>query len=114
MAVDIYPAAGLDGERKIESRFWIKFDDDGYYYHLIPYFQSAKMPPKKMLIDLHTNSEISGYELNRLQCATARCNDGHSMASRKLACPYRLEWQTIQRGNGNSFSGQQASIDCNC
>ena len=67
MAADIYPAADLESERRIEPRYWVKLDSDGYYYHLLQYFQSAKLPPKEMLIDLNRDSEIFGYELDRLQ-----------------------------------------------
>ena len=41
--------------------------DDGYYWHLYPYFESAKLPSNSELIDLYGDNEISGYELDRLQ-----------------------------------------------
>ena len=45
----------------------VAFQSDGYYWHLYPYFESAKLPSEYELIDLYGDNEISGYELDRLE-----------------------------------------------
>jgi hypothetical protein len=66
MACDVFPATSLD-ERPTSPELFVEFQSDGYYWHLYPYFESAKLPSKNELIDLYGDNEISGYELDRLE-----------------------------------------------
>ena len=63
MAADLYPCKKVLGS---SPDLTVHFDDDGYYWHLYPYFETAKLPGRHELIDLYGNAEIEGYELKRL------------------------------------------------
>jgi hypothetical protein len=67
MAADIQFAPDRNlpsGVRRISAHL----QDDGYYWWLYWYFEAASLPPREAeLIDLYGDSEISGYQLERLR-----------------------------------------------
>ena len=67
MAADLFPANSVRDSEAMASEVAIHMDDNGYYWHLYPYFESAKLPCDHELIDLYGDNEISGYELDRLR-----------------------------------------------
>lgn len=67
LAADIFPGKGLNDTRLLDSELAIHLDDDGYYWHLYRYFETAKLPGQHELVDLYGSNEIDGYQLTRLQ-----------------------------------------------
>jgi hypothetical protein len=67
MAADLFPGQSVRDSPALESDWAMHMDDDGYYWHLYPYFESAKLPCDHELIDLYGDNEIHGYELDRLR-----------------------------------------------
>lgn len=76
MAADIFPGNSPDDLEGMKSKLAVHFDNDGLYWHLYPYFESAKLPSIFELVDLYGNSLIEEYEMTRLrQCLLAAKND---------------------------------------
>ena len=66
MGADLF-IADEQGTRIDDSGPSITFDDDGYYWFLYPYFETANLNRRFELVDLYGNSEIDGYQLERLR-----------------------------------------------
>ena len=67
MAADLYPSTSLRETDGMTSALAMHVDDNGYYWHLYPYFESAKLPCGHELVDLYGSNAIDGYELDRLR-----------------------------------------------
>jgi hypothetical protein len=68
VSCEIFPAANVADAERVPHNSRLFLEGDGYYWHLYPYFQSAKIPSEDPeLIDLFSNNVIDGYELDRLQ-----------------------------------------------
>lgn len=96
MAADLFPAGSLHDTEAMSSGFSIHMDDDGYYWHLYPYFESAKLPCGHELIDLYGHNEIHGYELDRLRARLV-------VAQKDLA--WRSDtWDVVTGWNGHDIT----------
>jgi hypothetical protein len=96
MAADLFPGMSVDDSQALQSDWTIHLDDDGYYWHLYPYFESAKLPSGGELIDLYGDNEVSGYQLDRLRSSmeTAR-ND---------LCWRGDSWEVVTGWSGDDLS----------
>jgi hypothetical protein len=85
------------------SRVSVHLRDDGYYWWLYWYFEAANLPPRKAeLIDLYGDSEISGYQLERLwrELVEARFD----------ASQRQDEWLVVTGWNGEQASAENERV----
>ncbi len=67
MAAEIIVAPSLSSVTRESLKNCVVLEGDGKYWFLYWYFEAANLPPKQHeLIDLYSDSEISGYQLDRL------------------------------------------------
>lgn len=67
MAAEIVVAPSLSSVTRESLNNCVVLEGDGKYWFLYSYFQAANLPHKEHeLIDLYSDSEISGYQLDRL------------------------------------------------
>jgi hypothetical protein len=69
MALNLFPGTSLNDFDGARSPPAMLLENDGYYWHLYPYFEAAKLLTVSAdeLIDLYGSREIEGYELSRLR-----------------------------------------------
>jgi hypothetical protein len=71
--------------------------DDGYYWFLYWYFEAANLPPRKHeLIDLYSDAELSGYQLERF---IAELEEARADALSKPE-----HWNVLTGWNGENMS----------
>jgi hypothetical protein len=89
--IRIWPSVKIQDSQITDLR--IQLQDDGYYWWLYRYFQSARLPTwRHELIDLYGHSEISGYLLKLFhdELLEARFDAGH----RSEQWSVRVGWQS--------------------
>ncbi len=63
---DLFVSESLECSGPGEAGKRVVLADDGYYWFLYWYFEAASLPPRKHeLIDLYSDAELSGYQLER-------------------------------------------------
>jgi hypothetical protein len=67
VAADFYLAHPHDDLVVNRHAFEFSLENDGYYWFLYRYFESANLDRRCELIDLYGGSAISGYQLQRLE-----------------------------------------------
>jgi hypothetical protein len=67
MATTIYVARDWHSEPANPQETSVWLDDTGYYWYLYRYFEGASLDKHRELVDLYDNSEIDGYQLDRLE-----------------------------------------------
>ena len=67
MAADLYLASSYDELDANRIPVELSFENDGYYWFLYRYFESANLDRRHELIDLYGGAEICGYQLDRLE-----------------------------------------------
>jgi len=85
------------------NRTSVHLDDNGYYWWLYRYFEAANLPPRNgELIDLYGDSEISGYQLERLrrELSEARFDAAHRPE----------EWEVVIGWDGEQICAATESV----
>ncbi len=63
---DLFVSESFDCSGPADLGKRVLLADDGYYWFLYWYFEAASLPPRKHeLIDLYSDAELSGYQLER-------------------------------------------------
>jgi len=73
MASEIGIGKSIDHDNPFIDDQRIILNDDGYYWHLYPYFENAKIVQEYELIDLYGDCEVEGKELSSLEKQLYKC-----------------------------------------
>ena len=106
MAADLF-VAGPSGERSESAGSDLILNDDGYYWFLYPYFETANLDRSTELVDLYGDADIAGYQLERLhdELIEARLDAGCRAETWRVLVGWTNtersrsteNWQTIDR-----------------
>jgi hypothetical protein len=67
LAADLGLGTSLNDPNLFSDGISLTLNDDGYYWFLYRYFESANLDKQHELIDLYGDAEIDGYQLERLE-----------------------------------------------
>jgi hypothetical protein len=83
-------------------RTTVYLQDDGYYWWLYWYFEAANLTRQYELIDLYGDSELSGYQLERLR---------RELVEARLDASHRPdEWRVVTGWNGLLVSADTEAV----